>query len=155
MDRTWWPRALTCSVIRPIMSWFLFLKSYERTGLWHPCWQCWGAGCRNPVIAGEIRDMPGVFQSDRISMHRKCEVYIVVGGRNFENLLWPMYLLLFYMHYYNDFSLTVFFHCGASVCITASVKYFRPRIAVWFRVFRMHTTPLRISETFNWDTLNI
>ena len=42
---------------------------------------------RVAVAAGKIRDMSGVFQSDRISMHRKCEVYIVVGGRNFENLL--------------------------------------------------------------------
>ena len=42
---------------------------------------------RIAVAAGEIRDMSGVFQNVRISMRRRCEVGIVAGGRNFEDLL--------------------------------------------------------------------
>ena len=40
------------------------------------------------------------------------------------------------------------FHTSLS---TASEKYFRPRTAIWFRVVRMHPTPFRSSETFNWS----
>ena len=39
------------------------------------------------VAAAEIRDMFGVFQNVRDSMRRRCEVYIVAGGRNLEYLL--------------------------------------------------------------------
>ena len=42
---------------------------------------------RIAVAAGEIRDMPGVFQNVWISMCRRCEVCIVTGRRNFEHLL--------------------------------------------------------------------
>ena len=47
LHRKWWSRALAYSGTGPIMSWFLFLGSYENTGLWHPCWECWEAGCKN------------------------------------------------------------------------------------------------------------
>lgn len=42
---------------------------------------------RIAVAAGEIRDMPGVFQNVRMSMRRRCEACIVARGRNFEHLL--------------------------------------------------------------------
>ena len=41
---------------------------------------------RIAVVAGEIRDMPGVFQNARMFMHRRCEVCTIAGGRNFKHL---------------------------------------------------------------------
>ena len=42
---------------------------------------------RIAVAAEKIRDKPGVFQNVRTSMGRRCEVCVVVGGRNFEHFL--------------------------------------------------------------------
>ena len=42
---------------------------------------------RIAIAAGEIRDMPRIFQNVRISMCRRYKVCIVAGGRNLEHLL--------------------------------------------------------------------
>ena len=78
---------------------------------------------RIAVVAGEIRDMYGFLMYSML----RCEVCIVAGGRNFEHLLGAIYVLLFYMYYKNDFSLTVSFHYGAFVNIPTSGKHFRPQ----------------------------
>ena len=46
-------------------------------------------GARITIAAGEIPYVPGVFQDVRIYMHRRCEVCIEAGGRNFEHCFDP------------------------------------------------------------------
>ena len=42
---------------------------------------------RISAAAAEVRDMPGLFERVRQSLHRRCETCIQVGGRSFEPLL--------------------------------------------------------------------
>ncbi|GBM80445.1 hypothetical protein AVEN_83032-1 [Araneus ventricosus] len=42
---------------------------------------------RISVAAARVREIPGVFESVRQLLHRRCQACITVGGRNFECLL--------------------------------------------------------------------
>ncbi|GBM09277.1 hypothetical protein AVEN_116629-1 [Araneus ventricosus] len=42
---------------------------------------------RISVAAARVRELPGIFESVRQSLHRRCQACIAVGGRNFEQLL--------------------------------------------------------------------
>ncbi|GBM62951.1 hypothetical protein AVEN_160231-1 [Araneus ventricosus] len=42
---------------------------------------------RISVAAARVREIPGIFESVRQSLHRRCQACINVGGRNFEELL--------------------------------------------------------------------
>lgn len=39
------------------------------------------------AAAGDVRDMPGIFETVRQSLRRRCEACLTVGGRSFEQLL--------------------------------------------------------------------
>ncbi|GBN31856.1 hypothetical protein AVEN_39273-1 [Araneus ventricosus] len=39
------------------------------------------------IAAARVRELPGIFESVRQSLHRRCPAYITDGGRNFEQLL--------------------------------------------------------------------
>ncbi|GBM99322.1 hypothetical protein AVEN_264626-1 [Araneus ventricosus] len=42
---------------------------------------------RISAAAARVREIPGIFESVRRSLHRRCQACISVGGRNFEQLL--------------------------------------------------------------------
>ncbi|GBM78692.1 hypothetical protein AVEN_244363-1 [Araneus ventricosus] len=42
---------------------------------------------RMSVAAARVREISGIFESVRQSLHRGCQACITVGGRNFEQLL--------------------------------------------------------------------
>ncbi|GBM89233.1 hypothetical protein AVEN_45275-1 [Araneus ventricosus] len=42
---------------------------------------------RISIAAARVREIPGIFESERQSLHRCCQALITVGGRNFEQLL--------------------------------------------------------------------
>ncbi|GBM27685.1 hypothetical protein AVEN_95348-1 [Araneus ventricosus] len=42
---------------------------------------------RISVAAASMREIPGIFESERQALHRRCQACITVGGRNFEQLL--------------------------------------------------------------------
>ncbi|GFW21597.1 uncharacterized protein TNCV_4281121 [Trichonephila clavipes] len=42
---------------------------------------------RIAVVAGDIREMPGVFANVRQSFRRRCEACILASGRSFEQFL--------------------------------------------------------------------
>ncbi|GFW43781.1 hypothetical protein TNCV_4771301 [Trichonephila clavipes] len=43
------------------------------------------------VAAGRIRDIPGIFQKVRSSLHRHCQVCQTTSGRNFEHVLQQLF----------------------------------------------------------------
>ena len=55
---------------------FIFGVVYRETVLWHPCWLCWGAGCKNRSSCRRNRHISEVLQNVRISKHRRCVVCI-------------------------------------------------------------------------------
>ncbi|CAL1296021.1 unnamed protein product [Larinioides sclopetarius] len=42
---------------------------------------------RISAAAADVRDMPGIFQRVRDSIHRRCEDCIAAAGSSFEHLL--------------------------------------------------------------------
>ncbi|CAL1283080.1 unnamed protein product, partial [Larinioides sclopetarius] len=42
---------------------------------------------RLSVAAAGVREIPGIFERVRQSLHRRCQECIDTGGRNFEQLL--------------------------------------------------------------------
>ena len=109
---------------------------------------------RIAIAAAESRFMPRVLKNAWIFMCRRCEVCIVSGNKKILTL--PLTYVPFV--FFTCFIKTIFhlrFLFFMVLLYISPLQHFRPRIAMWFRLFKMHTALLRSSETFNWDALYI
>ena len=74
-----------------------------------------------------------------------------------QSLLWPMYLLLLLHALLKRFFTYSLFFMVLLCTLPLQESIFNPAFLYDFESsgIRMHSTPLRSSETFNWDTLHI
>ena len=110
----------TCHVL------FLFLGSYENTFLWHPCWHCWGAGCKSRSSCW--KNSRYVWSIPECSDFHASKMWVVHCKRwkKLQTLTLTHVPFVFLRVLLKPFSLTVSFLNGASVYINTSGKDFRP-----------------------------
>ncbi|GFT55679.1 hypothetical protein TNCV_1785781 [Trichonephila clavipes] len=82
MDWAGWSSGkLSGSFVCPLLPRLLPLGPYEESCLRKPHRLRRCPGCKVAVIAGEIREMLGVFANVRHSHRRRCEACVFAGGR--------------------------------------------------------------------------